>query len=188
MFIAVLIIAGSIPVMGAKLPASKTEEQQALEDKEAQEQAVITDESVPVPEKVAVENLPEDTTPRYTLTQVSFSGNTLFTDEQLLEDMPDIYNTAKDGSIDSANLYDLRGLKAIAAVPGTEQTVSARSIQGFTQYILMPVFMCMFPAKHSRQTDPLNRASCPFGSLKQRCQTSLRLITIPIISRLRMAI
>ncbi|MHC4882393.1 MAG: ShlB/FhaC/HecB family hemolysin secretion/activation protein [Planctomycetota bacterium] len=136
MFVAVLVIAGSIPVMGAKLPVSKTEEQQALEDKEAQEQAVSVDESVPSPEEIAIQNLPEDTTPRYNISQITFSGNILFTDEQLLEDMPDIYNTAKDGSIDSANLYDLRGLKAIATVPGTEQTVSARSIQGFTQYIL----------------------------------------------------
>lgn len=33
-FVAVLIIVGSIPVMGAGLPASKTEEQQILEEKE----------------------------------------------------------------------------------------------------------------------------------------------------------
>ena len=136
MFIAALIIAGSIPVMGANLPASKTEEQQALEAKESQEQAVTTDESVPAPEKVAIENLPEDTTPRYKLIQISFSGNTLFTDEQLLSKIPDIFNAAKDGLIESVNLYDLRGLKAIASVPGTGQAVSARSIQGFTQYVL----------------------------------------------------
>jgi hemolysin activation/secretion protein len=136
LFIAVLVIAGSIPVMGVKLPASKTEEQQTLEDKEAQEQAITTDASVPAPEQVAIENLPEDTTPRYALTQIAFSGNTLLTDEQLLEKIPDIFNAAPDGSIETTNLYDLRGLKAIASLPGTEQTVSARSVQGFTQYIL----------------------------------------------------
>jgi len=125
-----------LPVSAANISASKTAEQQALEDKEAQEQDVITDASVPAPEKVAVENLPEDTTPRYNLNQISFSGNTLFTDAQILKKMPDIFNSAKDGSIESANLYDLQGLKAIASVPGTEQAVSARSIQGFTQYVL----------------------------------------------------
>ena len=134
--IAIVAITVCIPVWGAKLPASKTKEQQALEAKEAQEQAVTTDESVPAPETIAVENLPEDSTPRYQVSQIAFTGNTLFTDEQLLAKLPDIYNAAKDGSIESANLFDLRGLKAIAGMPGTEETVSARSIQGFTQYIL----------------------------------------------------
>jgi len=47
------------------------------------------------------------------------------------------FSTAtKDGSIETDNLYDIRGLKAIVAEPGIAQDVSARSIQGFTQYIL----------------------------------------------------
>ena len=136
-FIATLVIVIGLPVIAAKVPVSKTEDQQILEDKkEAQEEAVSVDESVPSPEEIAIQNLPEDTTPRYNISQITFSGNTLFTDEQLLEDMPDIYNTAKDGSIESANLYDLRGLKAIASVAGTTHEVSARSMQGFTQYVL----------------------------------------------------
>ena len=133
---AALIVTVTLPVTAAKVPASKTQEQQMLEAKEAQEQTITTDKSVLSPEKVAVENLPEDTTPRFNLRQISFNGNTLFTSEQLLEKTPDIFNTAKDGSIESANLYDLRGLKAIASTPGSEQSVSARSIQGFTQCIL----------------------------------------------------
>jgi len=135
-FIVALIMAIGLPAFAAKVPASKTKAQQILEAKEAEEQTITEDESVAAPEKVAVENLPEDTTPRYSLSTISFSGNALFTDEQLLDDLPDIFNAAKDGSIETDNLYDIRGLKAIVAEPGIAQDVSARSIQGFTQYIL----------------------------------------------------
>lgn len=135
-FFTLLILAMAIPALAAKLPVSKTIEQEILEEKETQEKTVTVDEWVPEPIRVAVEDLPEDTTPCYTLSQIVFSGNTLFTDEQLLKKIPDIFNAAKDGSIETTNLYDLRAVKAIAAEPGTAQEVSARSIQGFTQYIL----------------------------------------------------
>ena len=135
-FLAVLVLATAIPAFAAKLPASKTAEQEMLEEKEAQEQAVTMDESVQAPLGVTVENLPEDTTPRFMLSRIVFSGNTLFGDEQLLEDIPDIYNASTAEVVEADLLYDLRPVKSIAAEPGMTQEVSARSIQGFTQYLL----------------------------------------------------
>ena len=132
----VLILAAGNPVFAARVPASRTTEQEILEDRKDLEKSVTVDESVPVPSKVAVENLPEDTTPRFTLSEIVFSGNTRFSDEQLLKKLPDVYNASSDGSVETDALYDLRPVKAIAAEPGVTQDVSARSIQGFTQYIL----------------------------------------------------
>ena len=132
----VLVLAAALPVLAAKLPVSKTAEQEVLEEKKDLEEAVTADESVPVPLEVAVENLPEDTTPRYSLSQIVFSGNTLFSDEQLLDNIPDIFNASRVAAVESEKLYDLRPVKTIAAEPNTTQEVSARTIQGFTQYIL----------------------------------------------------
>ncbi|MHC4236867.1 MAG: ShlB/FhaC/HecB family protein, partial [Planctomycetota bacterium] len=131
-----LVLAAAIPVLAAKLPVSKTAEQEVLEEKKDLEEAVTADESVPVPLEVAVENLPEDTTPRYSLSQIIFSGNTLFSDEQLLSNVPDLFNASRVAVVEPDNLYDLRPVKAIVAEPNAIQEVSARTIQGFTQYIL----------------------------------------------------
>jgi hemolysin activation/secretion protein len=136
-FFAVLILAGAIPALAATLSVSKTADQEVLEERKDLEEQVIAEASVPEPLDVAVENLPEDTTPRFTLTEIVFSGNTLFADEQLLDNIPAIYNTSGDGTVEPDTLYDLRPFKVLTADdPNTVQEVSARSIQGFTQYIL----------------------------------------------------
>ena len=127
--IAVLIAAFSVSVSAERMPVSETEDQQVLEDKRTQEEAVTADESVPSAEQVAIDAVPEDTTPRFMLSQIVFSGNTVFTDAQLMANAPDAY-------ISAAGVCDLTGLKAIVAAPGTEQDVSAMSIQGLIQYIL----------------------------------------------------
>lgn len=135
-FTLILILVMAVPAIAAKVPASKTSEQEILEQKEYQEETVTTDESVPAPLEITAENLPEDTTPRFSLSRIVFSGNTLFDDEQLLDNIPDIYNTSGDEEIEPDNLYDLRAIKAIAVDPNTAQEVSARSIHGFMQHIL----------------------------------------------------
>ena len=136
-FFAVLILAGAIPALAATLSVSKTADQEVLEERKDLEEQVIAEASVPEPLDVAVENLPEDTTPRFTLAEIVFSGNTLFADEQLLDNIPAIYNTSGDGTVEPDTLYDLRPFKVLTADdPNTVQEVSARSIQGFTQYIL----------------------------------------------------
>ena len=134
-FFTVLILTAAIPVFAAKLPVSKTAEQEILEEKKDLDQQVIADESVPAPLEIAVENLPNDTTPRFMISEIVFSGNTLFSDEQLLEKIPDLFNASSGGVVEPDLLYDLRPIKAIVADPNTQE-VSARTIQGFTQYIL----------------------------------------------------
>ena len=134
-FFTVLILTAAIPVFAAKLPAPKTAEQEILEEKKDLEQTVTVDESVPAPLEIAVENLPDDTTPRFMISEIVFSGNILFSDEQLLKKIPDIFNASSGGIVEPDFLYDLRPIKAIVADPNTQE-VSARTIQGFTQYIL----------------------------------------------------
>ena len=134
-FFTVLILTAAIPVFAAKLPAPKTAEQEILEEKKDLEQTVTVDESVPAPLEIAVENLPDDTTPRFMISEIVFSGNILFSDEQLLTKIPDIFNASSGGIVEPDFLYDLRPIKAIVADPNTHE-VSARTIQGFTQYIL----------------------------------------------------
>jgi hemolysin activation/secretion protein len=82
-------------------------------------------------------SLPADTTPKFQIGEIRISGNVLLSSEDLLEKIPLVYDaspgTAK--KLVSDYLYDLRGIKKIAAGGGAAE-VSARSIQGFTRYLL----------------------------------------------------
>jgi hemolysin activation/secretion protein len=83
-------------------------------------------------------DLPADTTPRFTVKKISISGNTLISTDDLFEKMPLIYN-ASDKPLDEAEsdlLYDFRILHDIILEPGQPRQVSARTVQGFTQYVL----------------------------------------------------
>ena len=91
--------------------------------------------AVPSDIQAAIEKLPEDTTPNFNINEIVLSGNTLFTNEQLLGKLPAVYSTSPDGQLESDRLYDLRPLQAIINQPGTSEMVSARTIQGLTQYI-----------------------------------------------------
>ncbi|MHC4622557.1 MAG: ShlB/FhaC/HecB family protein [Planctomycetota bacterium] len=90
------------------------------------------------PAEIEPLNLPEDTSPRFTVSQLRISGNTLITTEELLKRMPLVYNTS-DEPLDQAqpgDLYDLRILHDVIQQPGQPRQVSRRTMQGFTQYIL----------------------------------------------------
>lgn len=80
--------------------------------------------------------LPEDTTPRFTISQVQISGNSLISTERLLGDIPAVFDASPDREPLGMFLYDFRPLQAIIAQPGSAVEVSARSIQGFPQYLL----------------------------------------------------
>jgi len=83
-------------------------------------------------------DLPEDTTARLSVKRVHLNGNTLISTESLFEDMPLVYN-ASDKPLEqagSSELYDLRVVHEIIAQPKEPRLVSARTIQGLTQYIL----------------------------------------------------
>lgn len=125
-----LIFAMVLPAEAAIRPDSKTAEQQALEEKEASEKA--TEVPAAVTTGTAAQ-LPQDTTPRFAISRVELSGNTLISTDALLSSIPDVYNASNQA--DSSALYDLSGLRAVIE-DGSTQQISARSIQGFTQYLL----------------------------------------------------
>ncbi|MHC5082366.1 MAG: ShlB/FhaC/HecB family hemolysin secretion/activation protein [Planctomycetota bacterium] len=125
------------PAGAANLPAPKTADQEALEKMETEGESIVKEEkAISADLEAMIAALPADDTPRFDVSTIELTGNSLFTDEALLKWMPDVYNSSPDEVIEGTYLYDLRPLKAIVATPGTSQNVSARSIQGLTQYIL----------------------------------------------------
>lgn len=115
----------------------KDKSEQLLDEKKASDQEV-SKKKRPVGVDELIASLPEDSTPRYAITQVQISGNDLLTARELLGRLPAVYDSSTGDSAGSIGeyLYDFRGLKAIAEESGTSQEVSARSIKGLTQYIL----------------------------------------------------
>ncbi len=89
-------------------------------------------------EEISEIDLPEDTTRRISVKEIKINGNTLLTTDQLLDDMPLIYNDSPETlkMADSANLYDFRVLHDIILEPGRARQVSTRTIRAFTQYIV----------------------------------------------------
>jgi len=89
-------------------------------------------------EIIAAVSLPDDRTARMEVKEVRISGNTLISADELLDKMPLIYN-ASDKPIleaDTGSLYDLTVTKDVMLNPGEARRISARTIQGLTQYIL----------------------------------------------------
>jgi len=82
--------------------------------------------------------LPEDTSMRLTVKEIQISGNSLLTTEELLEDVPAIFDNSALREVDakSAQLYDFGDLLMVLQSPGTARQISARTIRGFTQYLL----------------------------------------------------
>ncbi len=91
-------------------------------------------------DKVQVEklNLPEDNTKKLNVSKIEIRGNIIVDDNEIMAKMPLIFS-ASDLSVtkaDSKDLYDFSELQNIMLMPGDVKQVSARTIQGFTQYIL----------------------------------------------------
>ena len=82
--------------------------------------------------------LPEDTSARLNVKEIQISGNTLMTTEQLIQNMPLIYNASALPLLKAAStdLYDLRVVHEIFSLPGEVRQVSTRTIQGLIQYIV----------------------------------------------------
>ena len=110
-----------------KRKALEEERMLAAEKKKAKQLAVI--------EKLT---LPEDTTARLNVKEIQISGNTLLTTNELIAEMPLVYNISKTPLLKAApqDLYDLRTINEILTLPGQTREVSTRTIQGFIQYIL----------------------------------------------------
>lgn len=93
---------------------------------------------VPQEEQIEQLNLPEDMSPRLPVRRVQISGNRLIGTEELLRHLPAIYNASEAPlkKADSESFYDFRILREVITQPGEAREVSARTIQGFTRYLL----------------------------------------------------
>jgi len=126
------------------LSATRTDEQTKLEKLAADSEKVKAKQEALSKAKAALEEqiekitLPDDTTPRFTVKEIRIAGNTLITTDELFAQMPLVYNTSEQplNVAESKYLYDFRPLHDIIVNPGQPQQVSARTIQGFTQYLL----------------------------------------------------
>jgi len=97
-------------------------------------------------EQISSLDLPDDSSPRFTVSEILISGNTLISTDDLLKDIPSIFN-ASDVPLqeaDSSDLFDLRVLQDIVLQPGQSREVSTRTIQGFTQYLLSVYQDCKY--------------------------------------------
>jgi len=119
----------------------KTEAQLKLEEKAREEKLTKRKKVVRGKisrEEIAKLKLPRDTSPVMTVKELRISGNALITTEELLLNVPLVYN-ASDVPLqkaESMSLYDFRALPGIIDKPGQPGQVSARTIRGLTQYIL----------------------------------------------------
>lgn len=112
--------------------------EQMREDAQKAEREALEKAKTKLGEDISEIDLPEDTTQRIRVKEIRISGNTLLTADELLSDMPLIYNASAETVkiVDSDNLYDFRVLHDIILAPGQVRRVSTRTIQGFTQYLL----------------------------------------------------
>ncbi|MDD5458279.1 MAG: ShlB/FhaC/HecB family hemolysin secretion/activation protein [Phycisphaerae bacterium] len=107
-------------------------------EKIEQEKEAVTEEQPRVSVEIGEKYLPKDISQRFVVTNIDLSGNNLISDEELLLNIPMIFNASKL-PIEAApqdSLFDLREVRAAAIEPGVEREVSVRSIQGLTQYLL----------------------------------------------------
>lgn len=89
-------------------------------------------------EDISEIDLPQDTSRRISVKEIRISGNSLLTIEELLTDMPLIFNDSTETlkMAGSESLYDFRVLHDIILEPGESREVSTRTIRAFTQYIV----------------------------------------------------
>ncbi len=87
-----------------------------------------------------LDKLPEDKSERLTAKELRIRGNTLIPTEELLLGIPAVFNAsdvpAEEVESGSLYLFDLRPIQSLVNEPGEPREVSARTIQGFTQYLL----------------------------------------------------
>lgn len=83
-------------------------------------------------------NLPVDNSQKFEVTMLKIRGNTLVDTAEIIEDIPVVFNESQVPLVeaDSGDLYDLRSIQDVVLEPGKVHQVSARTIQGFTKYIL----------------------------------------------------
>ena len=133
--VGVLLLANA--AQGARMSTTQTESQKILEEKAAMEESAAK----PIRKKMTSQEelpamLPEDTTVVFSVHGIRIEGNTLIPTGRLLSNLPMVYNASSDKEISPTTLYDFRPLQMLTAESGTTIQVSARTIQGLTQYLL----------------------------------------------------
>jgi len=130
----VVIAADDIPIPTEKETQLKFEEKKSQDQRSKSEVAGVSEADL---EKV-ISNLPRDTSPKLTAKRIAISGNAVMSTEELLIDVPSVYSSSNQPLLqaDSDSLYDFRVLQDLLAQPGQPREISARTIRGFTQYIL----------------------------------------------------
>jgi len=124
---------------GAQQRTRDAEEiEQMREEAERDKREAFEKAKAKLEEEIAEIDLPEDTTTRRNVKEIRISGNSLISTDELLENMPLIYNASDQPlqQADSDDLYDLTILHDIILEPGVPREVSTRTIQGFTRYIV----------------------------------------------------
>ena len=142
MCFALIFLLGSVFCLEAIAAQRKTDYdpkmEQMREDAQRAKRQAHEKAKAKLEEDISEIDLPEDTTQRISVKEIRISGNTLLTTDELLADMPLIYNDSPETlkMADSANLYDFRVLHDIILEPGQAREVSTRTIRAFTQYIV----------------------------------------------------
>ena len=124
---------------GSELKTRDTEKiEQMREEAERAKREAYEKAKAKLQQDISEIDLPEDTTQRMIAKEISIRGNSLIPTAELLEKMPLIYNASAEQlkRAESDYLYDFRVLHDIILEPGQPREVSARTIQGFTQYIV----------------------------------------------------
>ncbi|MBN2020241.1 MAG: ShlB/FhaC/HecB family hemolysin secretion/activation protein [Sedimentisphaerales bacterium] len=142
--LAIVITLFCLPYLSAReKPAPQFEGQRSAEEADKREQAEAQkakkeEQKQQTQIELAKSRLPADTTPKLKVREIRFNGNTLVSTSELLADMPVVFN-ASDKPLNKAEsqyLYDFTFLQEVIAAPGIARDVSARTIQGLTQYVL----------------------------------------------------
>jgi hemolysin activation/secretion protein len=133
-----LMITG-LPILAAReKPAEQFEEQRQAEAKAQRETSEAAAKKKESAIELALAKLPEDTSTRLSVKEIIFSGNTLVSTKELIRGIPDIFNASNlpVAQAESKDLYDFRLVKEVVSTPGMTREVSARTLQGLTQYVL----------------------------------------------------
>lgn len=82
--------------------------------------------------------VPADTSVKFVARELVIQGNSRVTTAEILKDMPDTYSASGKSLKNAApeDIYDLTSIRALAATPGEEHTITSRTIQGFTKYVV----------------------------------------------------
>jgi hemolysin activation/secretion protein len=128
------IVKETLPPITEEAEKIKEKQEAAQQEKRLAPKKSVLDANA-LPEGV---RLPEDSTLLLSVSKIELIGNTLLTTDELLKDIPSVYNTSNEKleKTDPVFLYDLRSIKNVLEAPGQTHQVSARTIQGFTQYLL----------------------------------------------------